>query len=46
MTNVEILERAQAEIIERGQNPYYPVEQHLRDLDLIAALTELKIKFK
>ena len=46
MTNKEILERAQAEIIARGENPYYPVEQHLKDMDLIAALTELKTKFK
>lgn len=45
MTNKEILERANAEIISRGENPYYPVEQHLKDMDLIAALTELKIKF-
>ena len=46
MTNTEIIDRAQAEIIARGENPYYPVEQHLKDMELIAALTELKIKFK
>lgn len=46
MTNTEIIDRAQAEIIARGNNPYYPVEQHLKDIDLIVALTELKIKFK
>ena len=46
MTNKEILEQAQAVIIARGDNSYYPVEQHLKDMDLIAALTELKIKFK
>lgn len=46
LTNKEILEKAQAEIIARGNNPYYPIEQHLKDLELIAALTELKIKFE
>ena len=46
MTNEKIIEEAQAKIIARGENPYYPVEQHLKDAKLIAALTELKIKFK
>ena len=46
MTNAEIIEKAQAEIIARGENPYYPIEQHLKDMDLIAELTALKIKFK
>ena len=46
MTNAEIIERAQREIMERGNNPYYPLEQHLKDVDLIAELTELKIRFK
>lgn len=46
MTNKEILERAQAEIIVRGENPYYPMEQHMKDTELIAALTELKMRFK
>ena len=46
MTNKEILERAQREIVARGDNPYYPVEQHLKDMDLIADLTELKLKYK
>lgn len=45
-TNKEIIEQAQAEIIARGDNPYYPVEQHLKDMDLIAELTELKIKYQ
>lgn len=46
MTNAETIEKAQAEIIARGENPYYPVEQHLKDMDLIAELTELKLKYK
>lgn len=46
MTNEEIIKDAQAKIIERGKNPYYPVEQHLKDMDLIADLTELKKKYK
>ena len=46
MTNAEIIEKAQAEIIARGENPYYPVEQHLKDMDLIAELTELKLRYK
>lgn len=44
-TNKEIIERAQAEIIARGENPYYPMEQHLKDMDLIADLEELKVKY-
>ena len=45
-TNKEIIEQVQAEIIARGNNPYYPIEQHLEDMDLIAELTELKAKYK
>lgn len=45
-TNKEIIEQAQAEIIARGDNLYYPVEQHLKDMDLIAELTELKMKYE
>lgn len=46
MTNKEIIEQAQAEIITRSNNPYYPIEQHMRDMDLIAVLAELKLKYK
>jgi hypothetical protein len=46
MTNKEILEKAQMEIIARGKNPYYPVEQHLKDMELIDELTRLKMKYK
>ena len=46
MTNEEIISNAQAQIIARSENPYYPVEQHLKDMDLIAELTELKKKYK
>lgn len=46
MTNKEIIENAQTEIIARGENPYYPIEQHLRDMDLIAELMELKLKYE
>ncbi len=46
LTNEEIIERALAEIIARGNNPYYPMEQHMKDMDLIAELTELKLKYK
>ena len=45
-TNKEIIEQAQEEIIERGKNPYYPTEQHLKDMDLIAELTKLKLKYQ
>lgn len=45
-TNKELIEELQAEIIARGNNPYYPIEQHLKDMDLIAELTELKIKYQ
>ena len=46
MTNEELIKEAQAKIIARGDNPYYPEEQHLKDMDLIAELTELKKKYK
>ena len=46
LTNKEIIEKAIAEIIERGDNPYYPTEQHLEDVDLIAVLTGLLVKYK
>lgn len=46
MTNEEIIKEAQAKIIARSENPYYPDEQHLKDMDLIADLTELRKKYK
>lgn len=46
MTNKEIIEEAQAKIAARGENPYYPAEQHLKDIELIAELTVLKMKYK
>lgn len=46
MTNEEIIKEAQEKIIAKGKNPYYPVEQHLKDMDLIADLTKLKMKYK
>jgi hypothetical protein len=45
-TNEEIINEAQAKIISRGKNPYYPIEQHLKDMDLIADLTLLRMKYK
>lgn len=45
-TNESIIREAQAKIIERGNSPYYPIERHLEDIDLIADLTELRIKYK
>ena len=45
-TNKNIIEEAQAKIIARSENPYYPKEQHLRDMELIEELTKLKIKYK
>lgn len=44
--NEEIIKEAQEKIIAKGKNPYYPVEQHLKDMDLIADLTKLKMKYK
>ena len=46
MTNKEIIEKAQLAIINRGDNPSYPLEEHLRDMNLIADLTELKLKYQ
>lgn len=45
-TNEQIIKEAQAKIIARGENPYYPIEQHLKDMDLITELTILIEKFK
>ena len=44
--NKEILEKTQIEIIVRGDNLDYPLEQHLNDMNLISDLTELKLKYK
>lgn len=46
MTNKKVIEEAQAKIMERGENPYYPIEQHLKDMELIEELTKLKIKYQ
>jgi len=46
LTNERIIKEVQAKIIARSENPYYPEEQHLKDMDLIADLTALKIKYK
>lgn len=46
MTNTAILTYTQAKIILKGDSPDYPLEQHLRDMDLIEDLTKLKIKYK
>ena len=45
-TNKELIEEMQTQIIERGENPYYPTEQHLKDIDLLADLSELKRKYR
>lgn len=45
-TNDQVLSKAQATIIARGNNdPNYPIERHLEDMDLIADLTELRRKY-
>ena len=45
-TNEDVLNKAQSTIIARGNNdPNYPVERHLEDMDLIADLTELRRKY-
>ena len=46
MTNEDILKEAQAKIIARGDNPYYPTEQHLKDMDLLSDLSLLISKYK
>ena len=46
MTNEQILKEAQAKIIARGNNPYYPLVQHEKDMDLITELTMLIHKYK
>lgn len=45
-TNDQVLKKAQMTIIARGNNdPNYPIERHLEDMDLIADLTELRRKY-
>lgn len=47
MTNEEILKEAQVKILDRSVlNPDYPMNSKLRDMDLIADLTMLIIKYK
>lgn len=45
-SNKKIIEEAQAKIIVRGEKPNYPIEQHLKDMELIEELTKLKIKYQ
>lgn len=43
MTLIDALTEEQKTIINRGLNDGYSVEESIRDIDLIAELTELKI---
>ena len=46
-SNEDLLNKIQNIVIARGQNdPDYPIERHLEDMDFIADLTELKRKIK
>ena len=46
MTLIEALTEEQKTIMFRGLNEKYPLEQSIADIDLIADLTELKIKMR
>ena len=46
MTNIEILREAQAKVIANSKLPDRSIEEQIRDLDLIADITELIIKYK
>ena len=44
MTLIDALTEEQATIISKSLNEKYPLEQSIMDIDIIADLTELKIK--
>ena len=46
MTVIEAITEEQAHIIAKGENPRYPFAESISDIDLIASLTELKIRLK
>lgn len=46
MTLIEALVEEQMTIISRGRSENYPLERSINDIDLIAGLTELKIKIR
>lgn len=46
MTLIEALTEEQEAIISRGLNDCYSIEESINDIDLIADLTELKIKLR
>lgn len=46
MTLIEALTEEQITIMLKGKNDDYPFEQSIKDIDLIADLTELKIKLR
>jgi hypothetical protein len=46
MNILEAITEEQGTIILRAENTEYPLEKSIEDLDLIADLTELKIKLR
>lgn len=46
MSNYDYIKELQAKLILQGEDADYPIEKHLVDMDLIADLTELKMKYK
>ena len=46
MNVCDALTEEQKAIMQRGLNENYPLEQSIADIDLIADLTELKIKIR
>jgi hypothetical protein len=46
MTLIEALAEEQMTIISKGKSENYPLGRSIKDIDLIADLTELKIKLR
>ena len=46
MTVIEAITEEQMNVIAKAENPKYPLDNSIADIDLIADLTELKIKIR
>lgn len=46
MTAIDALTEAQKLIIQKGSDESYPLEKLIRDIDIIADISELKIRLR
>ena len=46
MTDIEALTEAQKMIIQKGSDEFYPLKKAIRDIDIIADISELKIRLR